>query len=135
MKMLLAAALLSAASFAAFAAEPGAQKTEAPAATAVDAQSIANAQEVGQARRGYRASCQRYENGSFCDCLTAGMAQALAPADLRLASRTIRERITAQGDAATSSDADPAINQGDAMSRIQQAEGHYTDVCSQYRGH
>lgn len=134
MKMLLAAALLSAASFAAFAAEPSVKTTD-PAATAVDAQTVASTEEVGVARRGYRASCQRYENVSFCDCMAAGMAQALAPADLRLASRTIRERITAQGDAPGGSDADPAINQGDAMSRIQQAEGHYTDVCSQYRGH
>src|SRR5262249_42386043 len=57
-----------------------------------------------------------------------GRAQARPPADLRLGARPIRERIPAQGDAPAAADADPAINQGDAMSRIQQAEGHYTDV-------
>ena len=132
MKILIAAALLTAASFAAFAAEP---QTADPAATAVDAQSVASADEVGVARRAYRAACERYENGPFCDCMAAGMAQAVSPADLRLAARTIRERITAQGDAASASNTDPAIDQGaGAMSRIEQAEGHYTDVCSQYRG-
>jgi hypothetical protein len=134
MKMLLAAALLSAASFAAFAAEPNI-KTEAPGTPSIDAESTASAADVGQARRAYRAACERYENHAFCDCLTAGMAQSLSPSDARLATRTIRERITAQGDTGDASDTDPQFDQGNAMGRIEQAESHYTDVCSQYRGH
>ncbi len=135
MKLLLAAALLSAASFAAFAAEPKAPVTP-QGENAADARSVASDQEVGQARRYYRSQCNRYESAPFCDCVTAGVAQALAPGDLRLAGRTIRERITAQGDAANSSNADPPIADGDqagAMARIEQAEGHYVDACSSFR--
>ena len=50
---------------------------------------------------------------------------------------TIRERITAQGDTAASTASDPPIGQsidrGDAMTRIEQAEGHYADSCAQFR--
>jgi hypothetical protein len=135
MKVLLAAALFSAASFAAFAAEP---KPDVPAVavtgeTVADARVVASDAEVGQARRAYRAQCGRYESAAFCECVTAGVAQALSPSDVRLAARTIRERITAQGDAAASAETDPPINQGDAMSRIEQTEGHYADACAQFR--
>lgn len=137
MKLVLAAALFSAASFAAFAAQP--EDTLKPdaavtgAAPVADARTVASDQEVGQARRAYRAACNRYESASFCECVTAGVAQALAPSDLRLATRTIRERITAQGDAPAGATSDPAIGEGDAMSRIEQAEGHYADACASFR--
>ena len=136
MKFLYAAAFLSVASLAAFAAEPlkpEATAVEATSETGADARIVASDAEVGQARRAYRAQCNRYESPGFCDCVTAGVAQALSPADVRLAARTIRERITAQGDAADASKADPAIDQGDAMSRIEQAEGHYADACASFR--
>ena len=133
MKMLLAAALFSAASFAAFAAEPKMDLPKAADTTSVDARTVASDEEVGQARRAYRAQCGRFESAAFCDCVTAGVAQALAPSDVRLAARTIRERLTAQGDAAPTAATDPAIGEGDAMSRIEQAEGHYADACSSFR--
>jgi len=134
MKILIAAALLSAASFAAFAAEPSALKPAATVAdSSVDAHVVASDNEVGQARRAYRGQCNRYESASFCECLTAGVAQALAPVDVRLAARTIRERINAQGDASAPANSDPAIGEGNAMSRIEQAEGHYAVACAQYR--
>ena len=138
MKILLAAAMLSAVSFAAFAAEPLKPDQTPPSLSSensADARAVASDGDVGQARRAYRASCGRYESAVFCECVTAGVAQALTPADLRIAARTIRERITAQGDAASSAKSDPPIGEGegDAMTRIEQAEGHYVDSCAQFR--
>lgn len=99
----------------------------------LDARSVASDREVGEARRGYRAACQRYESAGFCECITAGVAQALPPADVRMAARTIGERITAQGDAAVAESSDPAIHEGSSMMRIEQVEGHYADACASYR--
>lgn len=100
---------------------------------AADARSLASDQAVGDARRYYRAQCNQYESAGFCECVTAGVAQALMPDEVRLAGRTVGERINAQGDAAYSSRTDA----GDAMSsaeRIEQVEGHYADACAQFRG-
>ena len=134
MKILIAAALFSAASFAAFATEPSESKLAITVAdTSADARVVGSDNEVGQARRAYRGQCNRFESAGFCDCVTAGVAQALAPADVRLAARTIRERITARSVAPAAASTDPTIGQGDAMSRIQQAEGHYADACVEYR--
>ena len=141
MKVLLAAALLSAATFATVAV---AQVVDKPAVvepamvsatsdTAADARTVASDDAVGVARRNYRAQCSRYESASFCECVTAGVAQALSPADVQVAARTIRERITAQGDAAGSGQTDPAVTGSDQMSRIEQAEGHYADACAPLR--
>lgn len=143
MKLFMAAALLAAASFTTIAVagpdpnNPTIEAVLAPTAasseTTNDARTVASDQEVGQARRAYRAQCSRYETASFCDCVTAGVAQALSPADVRVAARTIRDRITAQGDAAASSASDPAVTGNDQMTRIEQAESHYADACSQFR--
>ena len=149
MRILMAAALLAAASFTTLAVADPANKPQevgqstsaivpepvvpAPTATANDARTVASDAEVGQARRAYRAQCSRYESASFCECVTAGVAQALSPADVRVAARTVRERLTAQGDAAASSASDPAVTGGEQMTRIEQAESHYADACSQFR--
>lgn len=166
MKTLIAAALISAASFATFAlaADPpvavppkpgeavlpsGAQnpdtaamRAEAPApapaplgeaAAIPDARSMASDAEVGQARRAYRAACSRYESAGFCDCVTAGVAQALMPQEVRVAARTIGERINAQGDAASTANTDAAPTGASSETRIEQVEGHYADACAQFR--
>lgn len=100
--------------------------------TATDARSLASDQAVGEARRYYRAQCNRYESAGFCDCVTAGVAQALMPEEVRIAGRTIRERITAQGDAPIASDSDATAAMSSAE-RIEQVEGHYADACASYR--
>jgi hypothetical protein len=87
-----------------------------------DARSMASDAEVGQARRAYRAACSRVENAGFCDCVTAGVAQELHPDDVRTAARTIRDRITAEGDAAD--------NTG---SSIAEVEARYVNACEQFR--
>lgn len=105
-----------------------------PAVDTTDARSIATDQDVADARRTYRAACDRYESSPFCECVTAGVAQALMPAEVRIAARTIGDRITVQGDAAISSESDaPTLGASSAV-RIEQVEGHYADTCSQFRG-
>jgi len=99
-----------------------------------DARTMASDAEVGQARRAYRAACSQRENAAFCDCVTAGVAQALSPADVRIAARTFRERIPAQGDSYAASGSDLSRGPETPQSRIAQVEGHYADACAQYRG-
>lgn len=94
-----------------------------------DARSVASDQEVGVARRAYRAQCLRYESAGFCECVTAGVAQALSPSDVRLAARTIRERIGAQGDTSDSADSDQASPDADPITRVTQVEGYYATAC------
>jgi hypothetical protein len=100
--------------------------------TTTDARSLASDQAVGEARRYYRAQCTQHESAAFCDCVTAGVAQALMPEEVRIAARTIGQRITAQGDAsnAAQSDATAALSSAE---RIEQVEGHYADACQSYR--
>jgi len=99
---------------------------------AADARSLASDQAVGEARRYYRAQCNQYESAAFCDCVTAGVAQVLMPEEVRIAGRTIRERITAQGDIGSSAQSDATTAMSSAE-RIEQVEGHYADACASYR--
>lgn len=98
-----------------------------------DARSLASDQAVGEARRYYRNQCNQHESAGFCECVTAGVAQALMPDEVRLAGRTIGERINAQGDAAYSARSDGSTAMSSAE-RIEQVEGHYADACAQFRG-
>jgi hypothetical protein len=150
-KLLAAAVLLSAASVTtiAIAQKPGepnmtTQQTMqdpapmiAPAggpSVVPDARALASDQEVGEARRAYRAACDRYESTGFCECVTAGVAQALHPSEVRIAARTIGDRITAQGDATVASETDSTVGLESSAARIDQVEGHYADACAQFRG-
>jgi hypothetical protein len=99
-----------------------------------DARSLASDQEVGEARRAYRNACNAHESPGFCDCVTAGVAQALMPAEVRMAARTIGERINAQGDASIASDSDNTMGAESSAMRIEQVEGHYAAACAQFRG-
>jgi hypothetical protein len=157
-KMLVAAALLSAASITGIAIaqtkplnqdgvyEPSlqTQQTMEPSAPMVapaggpsvvpDAQALASTQEVGQARRAYRAACQSNgENFGFCDCVTAGVAQALMPSEVRIAARTFGDRIPAQGDAYAAAQSDATGADASSADRIAQVEAHYADACAQFR--
>jgi hypothetical protein len=93
-----------------------------------DARSLASDQQVGEARRAYRAACQRSENAGFCDCVTAGVAQSLMPDEVRIAARTFGERIPAEGDAYQSDQ--PAMS---SAARIEQVEAQYANACAQFR--
>lgn len=145
--MILNAALAAAASLSLLAAttSPQTDASPTPATPSVtaaplvspapqpDARSVASDAEVGEARRAYRAQCSTIENAAFCDCVTAGVAQALAPAEVRMAARTIRGRLDAQGDAPRSDNSDSTPIGADAMTRIEQVEAHYADACAAYR--
>lgn len=111
-----------------------AQIEEPAAASSVpDARSLASDRDVGEARRYYRAQCTRHQSAEFCDCVTAGVAQALMPQEVRIAARTIGERINAQGDAQTATDADASTEAMNSAERIEQVEGHYANACAQFR--
>lgn len=143
-KFLAAAALVSAVSLTTFAvgqvpkpmpatvATPMTQPA-APAnsAAALDARSLASDQAVGDARRYYRAQCVQYQSPGYCDCVTAGVAQALMPTEVRIAARTIGERINAEGDAREIFD-ESVLAQSSAE-RIDRVEAHYDNACAQFR--
>lgn len=112
---------------------PQAEPMTAPAGETTDAQSVASVQEVAEARRAYRAACNQHESPGFCECVTAGVAQALLPSEVRMAARTIGERITAQGDAAIAADSDDTTGAESSAERIEQVEGHYADACARLR--
>jgi hypothetical protein len=98
-----------------------------------DGRAMASDQQVAEARRHYRAQCNRHESAGFCDCVTAGVAQALAPSEVRIAANTISERITAQGDAYGAADSDATPNAVSSQESIEQVEAHYADACGQFR--
>ncbi|MEZ6023536.1 MAG: hypothetical protein R3C16_09060 [Hyphomonadaceae bacterium] len=74
-------------------AEPAGQSTvtqqSAQATDYTDARSHASDDAVREARRAYRAACQQRNSDGFCECMTGGMAQALAPADLAVATAAV----------------------------------------------
>lgn len=146
MKLVLAAALVSASIATIAFADPmkvselppepslaAVAESTAGATVVPDGRAMASDQEVGEARRAYRAQCSRFESPGFCDCVTAGVAQALAPADVRIAARTIGERISSQGDAPAGADSDTAASVEPTMTRIELVEAHYADACQQLR--
>ena len=98
-----------------------------------DARALASDHEVGQARRAYRAACQQHETAGFCDCVTAGVAQALMPSEVRIAARSFGDRIPAQGDAYGAADSDMTETGANSATRIAQVEAHYADACRQFR--
>jgi hypothetical protein len=144
-KLLAAAALVSAVSLTSLAlaqTKPLNQDTQynpsigqmpatgiAPISPTPDARQLASDQE----RRAYRAACEQHQAPGYCECVTAGVAQALMPAEVRIAARTIGERINAQGDAYYAADTDNTRHLENSAARIEQVEGHYADACAQFR--
>lgn len=99
-----------------------------------DGRAIASDAQVASARRYYRAQCNTVDEAGFCECVTAGVAQALSPDEVRIAARTVGDRLTAQGDADVSSDmSDATLNAMSSAERIAQVEGHYANACAQLR--
>lgn|SRR5690606_31996962 len=128
-KWLGAGALISAATLAGLAIAQVPPPTTTPP-TSFDARTLASDEEVGEARRYYRAQCERHQSRDFCECVTAGVAQALMPAEVRLAARSIGERINAEGD--TNDEFDGAVAESSAE-RIARIESHYAGACAQFR--
>lgn len=84
-----------------------------------DARSYASDEEVRVARRAYRAACQRTQSVDFCECMTGGMAQALAPADLALATAAFNGQ--------------PASGSQAARARVEEAQAEVEPGCAQFR--
>lgn len=105
-----------------------------------DAQTAYSAEEVGVARRAFRAQCVRYQPAERCECYTAGFAQALTPPELRLATALLptrfasTEAIRARATQTAMSNAsrlfaDEPTRQA-AMSRIDDAEAELAPICN-----
>lgn len=150
MKFAIAAAMLLSAACASFALAQDADDKPADAVAIVppaiiiapptrgpvvipDARSMASEQEIAQARRAYRAQCSRHESTAFCECVTAGLAQALAPSEVRIAARTIGARINVQGDAPPVASDTAALALDSPLARIEAVEAHYAQACAQFR--
>ncbi len=88
MKYLILAGVLAAALCAAGTslAASGRQSQASSSTNYQDARSTASDQEVRVARRAYRAACERRYSVGYCECMTGGMAQTLAPAQLAVAT-------------------------------------------------
>ncbi len=95
MKYLILAAVLIAAGACATGAAPssqaeaaqGGQSSSASASPNYeDARSSASDEEVRVARRAYRGACERRNSTGYCECMTGGMAQALSPSELAVAT-------------------------------------------------
>lgn len=84
-----------------------------------DARSTATDEEVRVARRAYRAACQQTQSLDYCECMTGGMAQALAPADLDIATAAFSGRVV---------EASPA-----ARARVSEAQAEVEPGCARYR--
>ncbi|MBI3439790.1 MAG: hypothetical protein HY054_14280 [Proteobacteria bacterium] len=85
--LILAAVLVGAACMTASAAGTHRQTSGTSSSpTYEDARSNASDEEVRVARRAYRAACERHNSVGYCECMTGGMAQALAPSELAVAT-------------------------------------------------
>lgn len=88
MKYLILAGVLAAAAlgFASSATAAGHHtQTQAPPSYE-DARSHASDDQIRVARRAYRGACERHNSVGYCECMTGGMAQALSPSDLAVAT-------------------------------------------------
>lgn len=92
-----------------------AQQSSAP--NYEDARSVASDEAIRVSRRAYRDACQRSMSADYCECMTASMAQSLAPADLDTASAQLR------GEAVSST----------AAGRVAPARAQAEAACAQYR--
>lgn len=107
-----------------------------PPGYVADAQSTYSAQDVAAARQAYRAACQGHQSPEFCQCLAAGVAQAMSPALVRRASRGIGDRLADLGSPASQPiyQADARLGAEDPEGRIAAVEGHYASgACLQFR--
>ena len=120
MRFLALAALLAAVACASPESAPSASAQQAQTApTYQDARSTASDEAVRDARRAYRAACQQSRSDAWCECMTGGMAQALPPQDLAIATAAF----TGAGIEASS----------EARARVASTRGDVEQSCQQYR--
>jgi hypothetical protein len=117
MKSLIVAAAATAAVLMAAGASASPRPQQEP--SYADARSTASDDEVRVARRAYRAACQQTQTDDYCECMTGGMAQALAPDDLAIATAAFNGRTT---------DAPQA-----ARARVAAVQAQVEPGCAQYR--
>ncbi|MBS0386606.1 MAG: hypothetical protein JSS00_14785 [Proteobacteria bacterium] len=86
--VLIAAACATGTTPSSQAAAPGGQGSSASSSSPnyQDARSSASDEEVRVARRAYRGACERRNSTGYCECMTGGMAQALSPSELAIAT-------------------------------------------------
>ena len=77
------------------------------------------------ARRAYRAECQRRQSVEYCECMTGGMAQALAPADLRTATALLAHDLAG-------AEAPPDLS-ADSVAAAREAAAQFEPSCRAYR--
>lgn len=82
-----------------------------------DARSVASDEAIRASRRAYRNACLQTLSADHCECLTASMAQSLAPPDLDAAAARLR------GGAVS----------GESAARIAPAQAQAEAACAQYR--
>lgn len=119
MRQLIAAVVLLAAMTPAFAQSAG------TLSYGQDARTEASDDDVRVARRAYRAACEQHQNTGYCECMTGGMAQALAPGDLRTATLLLASNLT--GAAA------PAGLDATSVAAAQAATAQFEPSCSAFR--
>jgi hypothetical protein len=68
------------------AAQGGQTSSSAASPNYQDARSTASDEDVRVARRAYRGACERHNSTGYCECMTGGMAQALSPSELAVAT-------------------------------------------------
>jgi hypothetical protein len=101
------------------AAAPASRAPAASAPTYTDARSTASDAEIRDARRAYRSACQSSGSADYCECMTAGMAQILPPADLNVATAALT------GASVSASSA--------ARARVEAARAQVDAGCAHYR--
>ena len=84
-----------------------------------DARSVASDAAVRDARRAYRSACQQTRSNEWCECMTGGMAQALPPVELAIATA----EFSGQG----------AQGSQSAREHVAQTRAAVERGCSQYR--
>jgi len=108
----------------ALAAPALAQTTSAPTHSE-DARSHASDEDIRIARRAYRAACQQLQSDDYCECMTGGMAQSLAPPDLRTATALLPHTLSAAA-------MPEGLNQT-SIDAAQAASADYEPLCHLYR--
>lgn len=106
-------------------AAPALAQSESAPTYGEDARSRASDEDIRAARRAYRAACQQLQSDDYCECMTGGMAQSLAPSDLRTAIALLPHNLSGaampEGLSQTSIDA------------AQAAAAEYEPLCRPYR--
>jgi hypothetical protein len=91
-----------------------------------DARTEASDDDVRVARRAYRAECERHQTTEYCECMTGGMAQALAPGELRIATALLAPNLTG---AQPPAGLDPS-----SIAPVEAAATQFEGLCASFRG-